>query len=191
MSGLLAASRALLRWQWGAREQARQCPPTLHDPAGMASVSSPRCSAFFSAPHCVTRCKAGSRDPFPPPTTVTVQGEPGNSMDLWVWGKETGLLFPAPSPPLRPAPPPFFPARGHSTRRFWKVSLKAGGGGTTELGLNMCSPRETEPPGRRANRSGYVRLRGRSRPFGECHPDRWSAWLGSWRCTCWPSLSSN
>lgn len=120
MSGLLAASRALPRWQWGAPlpTQPDSAHPLCMTPLGweVSLPPLPDAALFFSAPHRITRCIAGSRSPFPPSTTGTVQGEPGSSpsLDLWVSGKETGfrcLSRSLAATTLRPASPPllFFP----------------------------------------------------------------------------------
>lgn len=165
MSGLLAACRALPRWQWGAPlpTQPDRAHPLCMTPLGW-EVFLPRLPdalLFFSAPHRITRCIAGSRSPFPPSTTGTVQGEPGSSLRLVGIGKGNRIPLSFPLPRRRHPPPSvssssssffFFPARGHSTRHFWKVSLKArewAGEGTTDFGLSTCTPRENGPPGDR------------------------------------------
>lgn len=146
---------------------------------------------FLSSPLCYT---VQSRIPRSVPSSHDRNGTGGAREQYGFVGMGEGNRTPL-SRSLA-APPPsaasFFSSAGSLDQALLEsFSEGQGWGGTTELGLSMCSPRETEPPGRRANRPGYVRLGGSSWPFGECHPDRWSAWLGSWRYTCWPSLSSN
>ena len=70
--------------------------------------------------------------------------------------KQDSAVFPAPSTPLRPAPPPV-PPRGHPTRRFWKVSLKARGGGHDRIGAQLV-----QSVGNRTQREagGPPRMRG-------------------------------
>lgn len=51
--------------------------------------------------------------------------------------KQGSAAFPAPSPPLCPAPPPPLEHGGHRTRRFWKVSLKARGSRHGRIGAQQ------------------------------------------------------
>ena len=174
MSGLLAACRALPRWQWGAPlpTQPDRAHPLCMTPLGWEVSLPPLPDAllFFSAPHRITRCIAGSRSPFPPSTTGTAQGEPGSSpsLDLRVSGKETGfrcLSRSLAATTLRPASPPLLflppPARGHSTRHFLKVSLKARDGGHDRFRAQHVHPAGKRTP-REVDRLPRIWLGGRS-----------------------------
>lgn len=119
------------------------------------------------------------------------RGSPGAVPNLCVLGKETGFRCLsrslAASPPLRPAPPPFA-AQGHSTRHFWKVSLKARGHGHDRNGAQPV-----QPGGNRTQREagGPPRMRGvRCWSTDSGSPAQPSVGLGSQRCTCRSSRES-
>lgn len=68
--------------------------------------------------------------------------------------KQDSAIFPAPSPPLRPATPPSFPARVTRPGTFGKFLVKPRAAGMTGLGLSLCSLLETEPGGKRVDSPG-------------------------------------
>lgn len=116
--------RALPRWQWGAPlpTQPDSAHPLCMTPLGW-EVSLPRLPdalLFFWAPHRIIRCIAGSRSPFPPSMTGTVQGEPGSSPRLVGIGKGNRIPLSFPLPRRRHPPPSvsfsssssFFPLHG-------------------------------------------------------------------------------
>lgn len=96
--------------------------------------------------------------------------------------KQDSAVFPAPLPPLRPAPPPF-PPLGHPTRRFWKVSLKARGGEHDRTGAQRVlsagnrTQRQAGRPPRMRGVGCWPTDRGVQRPQ--------SVWMVSQRCTSW------
>ena len=132
------------------------------------------------------------------PRPERYRGSQGAVLDLWVSGKETG--FRCLSRSLAAATPPpgvsssffLFSARGHSTRHFWKVSLKARDRGARPISGSARATRGKTNP-QEGGQIAQVMAR-RQEPGAspsEWHPDRWSAWLGS-RCgTCWTGLSSS
>lgn len=167
MSGLLAASRALPRWQWGAPlpTQPDSAHPVCMTPLGwdVSFPPLPQMPCFFSsASHRITRCIAGSRSPFPPSTTGTVQGEPGSSPGLVGIGKGNGIPLSFPLP-RRHHPSAqrlllffsFFCTGSLDQALLESFSESQGWGGTTDFGLSTCNPRENEPPGRWTDRPGY------------------------------------
>lgn len=66
--------------------------------------------------------------------------------------KQDSAVFPAPSPPLRPSVQRLllFSSVGHSTRRLWKVSLKARGGGHDRIGAQYVQPERNRTRRKRA-----------------------------------------
>lgn len=69
--------------------------------------------------------------------TQAILGKPGS---MWVPGKETGLRCLSRSLAAPPPSTSFFSCTGHSTRRFWKVSLKARSGGHHKIGTQYVQP---------------------------------------------------
>lgn len=68
------------------------------------------------------------------------------------------------------SPRPFpLPARGHSTWRFRKVSLKTRGGGHARFGAQHVQPGGNQAL-REVDRPPKMQLGGRRRPLGEWHP---------------------
>lgn len=139
--------RTLPRGQRGAREPGRQCPRPLSVPAGLEV----RPLQILFLPGSPLWCTVQSRILTSAPSSHDPSGTGGAREQSGTCGcrerKQDSSVFPASSPPLCPAPPPF-PAQGHWTRRFWKVSLKARGGGRDSIELNVCGSREGEPPGK-------------------------------------------
>lgn len=92
--------------------------------------------------------------------------------------KETGLRCFSRSLAAPPPSASSFSNAGHSTRRFWKVSLKARGRGVlTRLGLSACAARGNPNPEGRPR----ARLGARRPPIRQWRPP--AARLGSRRCT--------
>lgn len=92
--------------------------------------------------------------------------------------KETGLRCLSRSLAAPPPSASSFSNTGYSTRRFWKVSLKARGRGVlTGLGLSACAARGNPNPEGRPR----ARLGARRPPIRQWRPP--AAWLGSRRCT--------
>lgn len=181
--------RALPRGQRGAREPGRQCPRPLRVLAGLEvpllqTLFLPGSPLWCTVQSGILTSAPSSHDPSSTGGAREQSGTCGCRER-----KQDSSVFPASSPPLCPAPPPF-PAQGRWTRRFWKVSLKASGGGRVRIELSVCGSREREPPGKRVGSPG-CEWSSVLAHHTEALPGPRSVGSASRRCVCWTRLSSS